>query len=85
MLRKFLLAHLSERGPGVLIDDLVLKLRRNSYKEKEIRELIVTLRTEGVIEQIGQYVWLEKGVAECLELTTRPKRYRILSYASRVG
>lgn len=85
MPRKFLLAHLSERGPGILIDDLVLKLRRHKFKEKEVREVIAVLRIEGIIEQVGQYLWLKKGVAECLGLVTKSKRYKILSYKSRVS
>lgn len=85
MSRKFLLAHLSERGPGILIDDLVLKARRYKFQEKEVRDTIATLRIEGVVEQIGQYLWLKKGVAECLGLTSRIKKYRILSDRSRAS
>jgi hypothetical protein len=80
MSREFLLACLSERGPGTSIEAMIPKMRRKGLDKKAFLLLVNCLKAEGKVEQFGQYIWLKKGVTEC-EQPVKPKRYRVLAYA----
>jgi hypothetical protein len=59
-LEKRLLSCLAVRGPGLFVKDFLLAYKREGVTEGSLKVILRGLILEGLVEQLGQYLWLTK-------------------------
>jgi hypothetical protein len=73
-LETLLLSNLSDKGSGLSISLFLFTHRRDGVKESEMRGLIHILELAGIVEKVGQFLWLTKKGA------TNAKTNKFASY-----